>query len=73
MPESDYQSLDYVYSLVTAMREAQRQYFRHSTLGNLVIAKAREAEVDRALREIAERRSQPLLAEGDDGPQSGGG
>jgi cell fate (sporulation/competence/biofilm development) regulator YmcA (YheA/YmcA/DUF963 family) len=49
-------------TLVSTMREAQKQYFRSSTLSNLEAAKKLEREVDRELREIL--TSLPLFPEG---------
>jgi hypothetical protein len=43
------------------MRQAQKQYFRSSTLNNLEAAKRVEREVDRELREIL--TSPPLFPE----------
>jgi hypothetical protein len=48
-------------ALVNAMRQAQQQYFRSSTLSNLEAAKRVEREVDREVREIL--TSPPLFPE----------
>jgi cell fate (sporulation/competence/biofilm development) regulator YmcA (YheA/YmcA/DUF963 family) len=56
-------------TLVNAMREAQKQYFRSSTLSNLEAAKRVEREVDREVREIL--TSLPLFPEDQADERSG--